>query len=233
MSVIREERAFWEDPESVAKFAAREPDVRLLELIEGIDDPGGVRVLDLGCAGGRNTEVLARRGFDVWALDGSEAMAAHTRERLAAVLGEGEAARRVRPGRMDDLGAFADASFDLVVALGIYHCARSRAEWDAALAETARVLKDRGRLLAAVFTPETDLTGEGIRPVPGEPHLYDGLPSARSFLVDPATLDQEMARFGLHPEVPSRTVRIETGPGRRVTVNALYRKPPAAGVTPC
>ena len=218
--------AMWEDPESVAKFAARDPDVRLLELLDGVEDAGGTRILDLGCAGGRNTEVLARRGFDLYALDASRAMVAHTRGRLAPILGEDEAERRVRLGRMDDLGEFTDGTFDLVVALGIYHGAATQAEWDAALAETARVLRIRGKLLVAIFTPETDLTGDGIRTVPGDPNLYDGLPSGRSFLVDASTLDAEMRRFGLEPVVASRTVRVETGSGQRVTVNALYRKVP-------
>ena len=216
--------AMWEDPESVAKFAARDPDVRLLELLDGVEDASGTRVLDLGCAGGRNTEVLARRGFDLYALDASRAMVAHTRERLAPILGEDEAERRVRLGRMGDLGAFADGFLDLVVALGVFHCATSRAEWDAALVETARVLRGGGKLLVAIFTPETDLTGDGIRPVHGEPHLYDGLTADRSFLVDQATLDAEMRRIALEPLVTSRTVRVETRSGQRVTVNALYRK---------
>lgn len=214
----------WEEPESVLKFAGRDPDVRLLELLDGYEEPGEVRVLDLGCAGGRNSEVLARRGFDLHALDGSRAMVAHTRGRLAPILGERRASRRVRRGRMDDLGAFGDRFFDLVVALGIYHCAASRAEWDAALGETARVLRVGGRLLVAVFTPETDLTGEGIVAVPGEPQVYEGLPSGRTFLVDQRSLDAEIGRFGLAPLVASRTVRVETGAGRRVVVNASYRR---------
>ncbi len=216
--------SIWEEPESVAKFAGRDPDVRLLELLDDYDDPSGVRVLDLGCAGGRNSELLARRGFNLHALDASRAMVVHTRNRLAPILGDRQAASRVGHGRMNDLGRFTDASFDLVVALGIYHCAASRGEWDSALAETARALRDGGTLLVALFTPETDLTGDGIRPVPGEPHLYDGLPSGRVFLVDRPTLDAEMQRFALTPLVPSRTVRVETGTGRRVVVNALYRK---------
>ncbi len=216
--------SIWEDPKSVAKFAGREPDLRLLELIEDREDPAAVRVLDLGCAGGRNSELLARRGFDIYALDWSQAMVAHTRKRLTPIFGERQAARRVRRGRMHDLGEFADASFDLIVAIGIYHCASSRAEWDSALAHSARLLTSGGQLLVAVFTPETDLTGEGIRPVPGQPHLYDGLPSGRVFLVDQETLDAEMRGFGLEPAVASRTVRAETTAGHRVTVNALYLK---------
>lgn len=214
----------WEDPEHVERFARREPDVRLVELLDRVADPGGTRVLDLGCAAGRNTALLAERGFDVQALDGSRAMISHTRRRVAAILGEEEAHRRVRRGRMDDLGAFADGAFDLVVALGIYHCAASGEEWALALDESARVLAPDGRLLVAVFTPETDLHGTGVRPVPGEPHVYSGFSSGRTYLIDAPTLDAEMAGRGLEPLVPSRTVRVELENGRRVVVNALYEK---------
>src|SRR5262249_40561030 len=87
---------FWESPENVARFAAREPDVRLAELIPTYAKPRDVRVLDLGCAAGRNAVLLASKGFDVEAVDSSSAMVAKTRERLAPVLGEAEAERRVR-----------------------------------------------------------------------------------------------------------------------------------------
>ena len=80
-------------------------------------------------------------------------MVARSRERLAAILGVGEAKKRVRVGRMDDLSWAAAATFDLVVALGIYHCAESRDEWERSLAESARVLKPGARLLVSVFTP--------------------------------------------------------------------------------
>lgn len=214
---------FWDSPENVERFAAREPDVRLMELVREFPDPGRVRVLDVGCAAGRNAVALAERGFAVEALDGSAAMAARTRERLALVLGAEEAARRVFVGAMDDLSAFPDGRFDLVVALGIYHCARSRAEWDRALSESARVLAPGGRLLVSVFTPETDLTGGGIRAIPGEPGVYEGFDSGgRHVLVHADELDREMARFGLVAAEPTRTARPKVETGRRVSANGLY-----------
>lgn len=217
--------AFWDSAENVERFAAREPDVRLTELLRAYDEPAKIRVLDLGCAGGRNAVLLAGKGFDVEALDASPAMVAKTRERLAAILGGAEAERRVRVGRMDDLAACGDARFDLVVALGLYHCAQSRAEWDRALSETARVLKAGGRLLVSVFTPETDLTGGGIRAVPGEPDVYEGFESdSRHVLVDAARLDRDLGRFGLTPLEPTRTARPKADKGRRVSANGLYRK---------
>jgi SAM-dependent methyltransferase len=215
--------SFWDSPENVERFAAREPDVRLVELIREYRNPSTVRVLDLGCAAGRNAVVLAQKGFDVEAVDASAAMVERTRQRLAPILGAGEAERRVRVGRMDDLSWAADSSFDLVVALGLYHCAQSRAEWDHALSETARILVPGGKLLVSVFTPETDLTGRGTHPVAGEPHVYEGFDSGgRHFLVDAQELDEEIARHGLLPLEPTRIARPKVEVGRRVSANGLY-----------
>jgi SAM-dependent methyltransferase len=221
---VKDPLSFWEQPDTVDRFAAREPDEELLGLLDRWDEPSRVRVLDLGCAAGRNTVALAERGFDTWSLDSSRAMRERTRERLAKLLGKAEASRRVRDGVMNDLSLFADDSFALVVALGVYHNATRREEWDGALAETARVLAPEGFLLTAVFTPETDLTGEGLCPVPDEPHVYEGLPSGRVFFVEPQVLDQEMARFGLRSERPIRVVVKATEGERRVINRGLYRK---------
>jgi SAM-dependent methyltransferase len=215
---------FWEDPERVEEFATREPDHRLKELVNEYVDPAAVRVLDLGCAGGRNTEFLLRLGFDVIAVDSSTAMVERTRERLRQIVDEEEARRRVRIEAMDDLSGFEDSGFDLLIALGIYHAARSRAEWDRTLSESARVVAPGGKLLVSVFSPECDLTGEGVTPVPGEPHLFDGFPAGRSFLVDADTLDTELRGHGFAPLVETATVRPVVEVGRRVSVNGFYVK---------
>ncbi len=215
---------FWERPDVVARFAGREPDQRLQILAGELPRPGEVRVLDLGPAGGRNTVFLAEMGFEVHALDASRAMAAETRRRLAAVRGEAEAGLRVGRGDMTRL-PFRDAAFGLVVALGVFHCAGGRSEWDAALAETYRVLEPGGRLLVAVHTDETDLDGTGLVPVEGEPHVFlRG--GGRVFLVDAATLDAEMERHGFRRQAVTETVRRPTGAGGvRVTANGYYAKP--------
>ncbi len=214
---------FWEDPERVERFAEREPDHRLLDLIERYPAPGRVPVLDLGCAGGRNTELLARRGFDVRALDASRAMVERTRERVRAVLGEGAVAR-VRQGRMDDLSAYGDGEFELVISLGVQHSAGSRAEWERAADETARVLAGGGLLLFNQFTPQVDLTGSGVRRVEGAAGVYEGMPGGRGVLLEADELDAAWGSRGLVPVVASETVRVELEKGRRVSVNALYGK---------
>jgi len=180
--------------------------------------------LDLGCAGGRNTVLMAERGCSVWALDASQAMVDKTRQRLAALVGEAKASAHVVRKSMIDLSRFTDGFFHLVVALGIYHNAKSGDDWESSLGETSRVLASGGRLLVAVFTPETDLTGQGVTPVSGEPLVYEGFPSGRAVLVDSQTLDAEMARYDLTLAAPSETVTTAREIGQRVTVNALYQK---------
>jgi SAM-dependent methyltransferase len=214
----------WEDPERVEEFAAKPPDHRLRALIEREGDPRRLRVLDLGCAGGRNSVFLAEQGVDVTATDGSRAMVERTRERLRALLGAREAARRVRLGPMDALPWAGDGAFDLVVALGIYHNARGAEEWHRTLAETARVLAPAGRALVSTFAPETDLEAQGKRPVPDVPHLYERPNGGLLYLVDPETLDRDMARHGLEPVEPTVTAQGKVDVGRRVSVNGLYRK---------
>lgn len=224
--------AFWEQPDVVDRMAARDPDRDLTDLLGSFHDPAQTRVLDLGSAGGRNTILLARRGFDVWALDASPAMVERTRADLARVLGPEAAAERVRLGPMDDLSAFEDETFALVVAFGIFHNARTWAEWRRAVSETARVLAPGGILLVYHFTPEVDLTGNGVQPVPGEPHTFDGLTHGRCVLLEAAELDAEMARHGLHAARPTETVRLESETSRRVIADARYlredrQRPPA------
>jgi len=214
--------AAWEDPERVEEFAAKPPDHRLVALVGAERDPGRLRALDLGCAGGRNAVFLAEHGVDLQATDGSVAMVERTRERLGALLGGDEAFRRVHHGPMDALAWAGDASFDLVVALGIYHNARGADEWHRVLAETARVLKPGGWALVSTFAPETDLEGLGKREVPGEPHLYERPGGRFLYLVDPQTLDRDMARHGLRPLEPTVTAEGRVEVGRRVSVNGLY-----------
>lgn len=215
---------FWDRPETVEKFAGRDPDHRLLELIDRFDDPSQTGVLDLGCAAGRNTVLLAREGFDVRAVDAAPAMVERTRERVAEILGPAEAERRVRVGRMENLGDFPDDRFRLVVALGVYHQADSRRGRERALSETARVLEPGGLVLVAVFHPDSRPDGEPRRRVSEEAPLYEGFHSGLHYLVDPDELDREMADHGLRPAEPTETVRTETEEGVRMTINALYRK---------
>lgn len=220
--------AFWEDPETVAWFAARPPDARVMAAFRGRHP--ATRVLDLGCAAGRNALWLAHAGFDVHALDASAAMVACTRARLAPVVGRAGAEARVRRGDMTDLGAYADGNFEVVLAIGLLPGARGERDWQRAVAEMARVLVDGGELLLTHFTPDAPDGGPPLRGVPGEPHLvrhaFDERPA---YLLGRAELDAQLAAHGLRPVTPTHAVAATTMGGRRVTLNGHFRKRAAQG----
>lgn len=231
---IRDPR--WEDPEVVALFANRDPDLRLQALLAGEGEFGAVRavwaapptprVLDIGCAGGRNTVWLVAGGADVWAIDASAAMVTETRRRLSEELSADEAARRVQVGRMDDLSDFASGSFDLVLALGVLQNAATAAEWSASLSEVARVLREGGLCLVANFGPDSRPSGAPLRPVAGEADVWLGFSGDERpmTLPDLKGLDASFAAHGMLPVLPTQHVRVETPRGFRTTLNALYRR---------
>lgn len=230
----------WERPEVVARFAARAPDLRLQALFAGDDvyrdvreawsPPSAPRVLDIGCAGGRNTVWLADQGADVWALDASSAMVTETRERLSAALGEAEAVRRVCVGEMSELHDFDSHTVDLVLALGVFQDATSTEQWHATLAETARVLRAGGLCLVANFGPGSQPGGSPLTQVAGQRNVWLGFdPEGRRMtLPDLEDLDADFAQHGLTPALPSESVRVDTARGFRITLNALYRRDPEA-----
>jgi len=214
---------FWERPEIVARFGERDPDRRLVEIVSR-EGATGMRSLDLGCAAGRNSGFLAEHGADVWAVDASRAMVEAARARVADALGPAEAARRVRLGRMDDLGAFEDARFDLVLLLGVLQNAGSDDELDRTLASVRRVLAPGGRCLVANFAPDSRPGGAPLTRVSSETHVYQGFggPHQRITLLTPDDLDAAFRARGLLPLTPTTTVHVPTGRGHRTTVNALY-----------
>ena len=95
----------------------------------------GARVVEIGCGDGAHTGPLAQLGLDVRAVDADPAAVQAARARLADVVGEAKAARRVTGA------APPDASADWAVVAPVPDAPGPRAE---ALAEAARVLRPGG-----------------------------------------------------------------------------------------
>lgn len=215
---------FWEDFETVKKFAEREADHRLIELLPSFKQPADTMVLDLGCAGGRNTVVLAKKGFDLFAVDASKAMVEETKSRVADILGKEETQNRIKVRSMDNLSVFENEKFDLVIALGIYHNAKNHSQWEKAYYETVRVLKKDGLLLLSNFGPNSKPEGLPLQPVKNNPNVYKGFGPTLMYLIDSESLDKYLKSFGLKTVTQTDTVSTKTDQGFRETINGLYRK---------
>lgn len=148
MSVGDAESTFWNDDAMVSYFAAKPADPVICERLDQLAAPQGLAALDLGCGGGRHSEMLASRGFDVTAVDVNPAMLRGTAERLD------RQQLPVRLARMSIASHLALESdrFDVVVSTGVLHQAKSMAEYSRAVSEVSRVMRRGGLFSTNIFT---------------------------------------------------------------------------------
>ena len=179
----------WSTPGTVAGFVQSPPNEALLQAAAD-EWRADARLLDIGCGAGRNAVPLARAGWDVYGTDLSLAMATTAAGRMAAADLAGRA--RVLLAPMDSL-PFVSASFDFIVAHGIWNLARSGDEFRSAVAEAARVARPGCALFLFTFSRQT-LVPEA-QPVPGESFVFtqfSGQPQC--FLTE----DQIISELGAH-----------------------------------
>ncbi len=197
-------RARWDEPGTVASFASGAPNRALLEFASTYGGSGRrPRCLDLGCGAARNALPLARLGFDVVGIDLSPLMLAAAQRRLAIGATPEELAAS---GRVNLLRAamaplpFRDASFDFVVAHGIWNLARSAVEFRAAVLEAGRVARPGAGLFVFTFSRTTLAAAvQGDDHAHGDPLADSSWNGEPCCFVSAAQLVAELARGGFTP----------------------------------
>jgi SAM-dependent methyltransferase len=184
------------------------------QLLKGRVAPG-MRILDAGAGDGRNIIYLLRAGYDVFAVDSSEASVQHLRE-LAAKLAPGLPAENFRRETIDRL-SFDDASFDMVISSAVLHFADDDAHFRRMVKEMWRVLATEGMFfcrLASTIGIENEVRHLGG----GRYHLPDG---TDRFLVDETILRTLTDELNGTPLEPIKTVNVEN---RRCMTTWCLRK---------
>jgi tellurite methyltransferase len=159
------------------------------QLLRGRLKPG-MRVLDVGCGGGRNLVYLLRHGFDVAGVDQDPEAVAQVRA-LAARLAPSLPPDRFRVEAIEAL-SFPAASADVVIASAVLHFAASQAQFDSMLAGIWRVLAPGGLLFARLASSIG--IADRVQPIgDGRFRLPDG---SDRFLVDEGMLMEIGGRLG-------------------------------------
>lgn len=157
------DKDFWNSQDITTYFASKPADPRIEAFLGHYQVIPGSRALDLGCGGGRHSELLAKRGFTVMSIDVNPQMLATTKERLARAGLNAE----VHDGSILDI-PYPDATFDIVVTTGVLHQAESAEQYEQAIAELARVMKSGAYVLLNIFTNKdwddtyTTVTKDGL-----------------------------------------------------------------------
>lgn len=121
-----------------------------------IGDVKGLDVLEVGCGGGQNSIVLARKGArSVVGIDQSTKQLEHAQ---ALAQREGVEVRFIKSD-MEDMSVLEDASFDLIAST---HAMNYAFDIDAVFRECARLLRPRGRLVTCLNHPLWIVLGEAL-----------------------------------------------------------------------
>jgi len=159
------------------------------QLLRGRITPG-MRVVDVGCGGGRNLVYLLRSGYEVYANDANP-MAIRTVRQLAAALAPALPADNFRVESIE-AHTFPAAFADVVLSSAVLHFARDDRHFMSMLEGTWRVLKPGGLMfcrLASSIGMESRM-----QPVEGRRHrLPDG---SERYLVDEPLLVQLTRQLG-------------------------------------
>lgn len=143
-----------------------------------LPDVEGRRVLDAGCGAGHYTAWLLERGAEVVAVDVSEAMLDHARERVEGVDAAGEDVSDCVAFHRADLGSplpFDDEAFDVVVSALVLDYVE---DWTATFAEFERVLRPGGSLVVSATHPFDEF------PLPDEANYFDVERTAKQWSVE-------------------------------------------------
>jgi predicted ATP-grasp superfamily ATP-dependent carboligase/ubiquinone/menaquinone biosynthesis C-methylase UbiE len=187
----------YDETERLQPRLIRERHALALRWIDAMALEPGARVLEVGCGAGHTAVALARRGFQVHALDAAPEMLALTTAQARAAGVDNLTARLGDVHALD----FSDDSFDVVIALGVLPWLDSEAR---ALAEMARVLRRGGWLLA---------TADNRAPLHRliDPRATPSLAPARAVvkrLLRRAEPDEDLPRARTHdPEALDRLLR--------------------------
>ena len=140
---------FWNNSEQASSFGEKKPAKFLTDFFSKIDNPSNKKVLDIGCGGGRNTESLYNLGFDVFACDLHDEMVKFTKQRISRL--NKEKTERIISASMLSL-PYADKIFDYIISNGVFHNINCLEEFNKAIEETTRVLKNNGKLVLNMFS---------------------------------------------------------------------------------
>ncbi|HEY6050277.1 MAG TPA: class I SAM-dependent methyltransferase, partial [Thermoanaerobaculia bacterium] len=188
----------WDEAGVVGSFSAATPNRVLMEFVRSeMAQCAGLRILDLGCGAARNAAPMAALGGTVVATDVSWPMLKAARGRVAS---EGVAGRvRLVRASMDYLPV-RDATFDLVVAHGIWNLARSAAEFRRAVSEAARVARPGAGLFLFTFSRNT-LAAED-RPISGESFVFTQFAGEPQCFLTETQVTEELSRAKWEKDPP-------------------------------
>jgi len=120
-------------------------DSHVVDFIKYYSFEKNLKVLDCGCADGRNSEYLINEGFKVTGVDFSQTVIERTQKRLPK--------GKFLIGDVRKLDLFEENSFDFLIGAGVFHVNYPQ-DTISIIKEYHRILKNSGKMFIRVFNKE-------------------------------------------------------------------------------
>lgn len=210
---------FWNSSQNVNYFSQKPADPRIVKRLENFlsnkKSDRKLSALDLGCGGGRHTEMLFKMGFETSAMDLNPQMIRATIKRVGK-----DNLQSVKRGSIVKL-PFRDKSFDVIVTTGVLHQAKSIFEYQAAVKELSRVLKPQGIVCLNIFT--SALLDDTYIRLP-DAFAYQTKEGLDMTLLSKTTFYELMEWYGLALEEELSEDSVEENTGKRSVLRCNFVK---------
>lgn len=217
--MLNQTNLFWEKKEIVEEFSNLPVPPYWKEYFNQFVDPAKIKVLDLGCGGGRNTEMLYEMGYDLSACDLHKSMVEATKRRITA-LNQNNRMPEIIQANIIEL-PFDDNTFDVILANGVFHNVSSLDELLKAIGEASRLLKENGTLCINIFTNAkvaNDLTKDS------EPYLYRTKEGLDLLLLSTIEIVDFLQQVGLYKQSEYVEYERELNVGIRSILRGVFFK---------
>lgn len=140
---------YWELESTANFFRDKEADVLVEKAVSEVKSDGK-KALDIGCGGGRNSLVLAKKGFQVNILDNYQIML-DTTVNLLNTNGFSVSSSGLQDVSMLDIG---ECNFDIILCIGVLHQNNSTSSLLESIERIYKSLKVGGVFVYNVFTSD-------------------------------------------------------------------------------
>jgi ubiquinone/menaquinone biosynthesis C-methylase UbiE len=213
---------YWNDKKVVKEFSEYQYPLYWKEFLNSLNGKENLKLLDLGCGGGRNSCLALELGYDVWACDVHQEMVNATKNKFSSYnITEREVNSRVIKASFTSL-PFKDNDFDIVISSGVFHNGDDIEILKKGFQEAARILKTNGFLCLNIFIAGD--SAEGLTQSLENNNVYFNSLGLPMILLPVTEIKKILNENNLHPYGETHIYKSKISEGERNVLRGVFQK---------